>query len=176
MTNVRIAALLDEVAGVLEAQDANPFRVGAYRRAAETVRTLDRDVAAIVAEGGVEALEALPAIGVKLARTIAQAAETGTIPMLDRLRGTADPIALLATVPGVGRRLAQRLHDAAPGDDVEPVLEDDDEAVGDLHAEQPELEGRRLAVRGLLGVKRAGHIHERIDGGRLVAQELRAEA
>jgi hypothetical protein len=31
--------------------------------------------------------------------------------MLDRLRGEADPIALLASVPGVGRVLAERLHD-----------------------------------------------------------------
>jgi hypothetical protein len=31
--------------------------------------------------------------------------------MLDRLRGEADPVALLASVPGIGRRLADRLHD-----------------------------------------------------------------
>jgi putative hydrolase len=31
--------------------------------------------------------------------------------MLDRLRGEADPIALLASVSGVGRVLAERLHD-----------------------------------------------------------------
>jgi hypothetical protein len=31
--------------------------------------------------------------------------------MLDRLRGESDPVALLASVPGIGRRLAGRLHD-----------------------------------------------------------------
>jgi hypothetical protein len=31
--------------------------------------------------------------------------------MLDRLRGEADPLALLASVPGIGRVLAERLHD-----------------------------------------------------------------
>lgn len=30
--------------------------------------------------------------------------------MLDRLRGKSDPVALLATVPGIGRRTAARLH------------------------------------------------------------------
>jgi hypothetical protein len=31
--------------------------------------------------------------------------------MLERLRGAADPVALLATVPGIGRRTAARLHE-----------------------------------------------------------------
>jgi hypothetical protein len=31
--------------------------------------------------------------------------------MLDRLRGEADPVALLGSVPGIGRVLAERLHD-----------------------------------------------------------------
>jgi hypothetical protein len=36
---------------------------------------------------------------------------TGFYPMLERLRGESDPARLLETVPGVGRRLARRLHD-----------------------------------------------------------------
>jgi DNA polymerase (family X) len=32
------------------------------------------------------------------------------LPMLDRLRGEMDPERLLASVPGIGRRLARRLH------------------------------------------------------------------
>jgi len=35
----------------------------------------------------------------------------GRLPMLDRLRGEADPVALLASVPGIGRVLANRLHE-----------------------------------------------------------------
>lgn len=30
--------------------------------------------------------------------------------MLDRLRGESDPISLLRTVPGVGKKSAERLH------------------------------------------------------------------
>ena len=40
-TNQQIATKLREAADVLEQQAANPFRIGAYRRAAETVANLD---------------------------------------------------------------------------------------------------------------------------------------
>ena len=38
--NFRVARRLDEVAEILGAQGANPYRVRAYRRAAETLRHL----------------------------------------------------------------------------------------------------------------------------------------
>jgi Helix-hairpin-helix domain len=46
--NSRIAARLEEVAGLLEDQGANVFRVEAWRRAAWTVRNLNRPVSKIL--------------------------------------------------------------------------------------------------------------------------------
>lgn len=106
-----IAARLEEIASLLEAQGANPFRPRAYRRAAATVRGLDRPVAGIVARQGLAGLDELPDIGPSTARAIRDFATTGRHAVLDRLRGTADPAALLATVPGIGRRLAERVHE-----------------------------------------------------------------
>jgi DNA polymerase (family 10) len=109
-TNHTIAARLDEVATMLAAQGANPYRVRAYRRAAETVRGLERPVAGLLASGGVEALEALPAIGEGIARAIRDLLHHGRMPMLERLRGGGDPVELLASVTGIGKRTADRLH------------------------------------------------------------------
>ncbi|MCX8102163.1 MAG: helix-hairpin-helix domain-containing protein, partial [Geminicoccaceae bacterium] len=61
--NARIAERLRRAADLLEAQGSNPFRVGAYRRAAETVAALERPVEQVWREGGAAALEALPGIG-----------------------------------------------------------------------------------------------------------------
>ncbi len=110
-SNVDVAARLDELADVLAAQDANPYRVRAYRRAADVVRNLDRSVSELLASGGDQALDDLPGIGPGLARTIHQLAAGGRLPLLERLRGESDPVSLLASVPGIGRRTAERIHD-----------------------------------------------------------------
>jgi Holliday junction resolvasome RuvABC DNA-binding subunit len=108
--NVRIARRLDEVAEILEAQGGNPYRVQAYRRAAETLRQLPRPAEQIFRQEGEPGLRKLPGIGERLARSIATLLITGRLPMLDRLRGTTDSGSLLASVPGIGKRLAQRLR------------------------------------------------------------------
>jgi predicted flap endonuclease-1-like 5' DNA nuclease len=109
--NEDIAGRLEEVADLLEAQNANAFRVRAYRQAAETLRALPEPVSAIHARGGLEALEALPGIGESIARAIAGVLAWGRLPMLERLRGESEGAALLRTVPGIGPALAARLHD-----------------------------------------------------------------
>lgn len=110
MQNVEIARRLEEVADLLEAQGANPFRVQAYRRAAGSVRRLPRPVADIWREGGDEALRAVTGIGERLSAALRSLVATGRLPMLDRLRGELDAVALLSSVPGVGPVLAERLH------------------------------------------------------------------
>lgn len=109
--NSLVANRLDEVAQILDEQGANVFRVGAYRRAAAMLRGLQEPIDQIVKSEGLEGLERLPGIGETLARFIHQLVMTGRLPMLDRLRGESDPIALLRTVPGIGRVLAEKLHD-----------------------------------------------------------------
>ncbi|HEY7515767.1 MAG TPA: helix-hairpin-helix domain-containing protein, partial [Vicinamibacteria bacterium] len=104
--NDPIAERLDEVAQILEEQRANPFRVRAYRRAAATLRALRRPAAEVLDEGDLPALEAIPGIGESLARAIRDLVRTGQLPMLERLRGESDPVALFLTVPGIGRRTA----------------------------------------------------------------------
>ena len=108
--NVDVAARLEEVARLLRDQGANPYRVDAYRRGAEAVRRLPKPVSAILREQGLEGLERLPAIGPAIARAIRDVVDTGRLPMLERLRGESDAVALLGSVPGIGPILAERLH------------------------------------------------------------------
>ena len=49
--NEDIAAIFDELADLLEIEDANPFRVRAYRNAARSVRGLGHELSAWMAEG-----------------------------------------------------------------------------------------------------------------------------
>jgi hypothetical protein len=111
MENRTIAQRLLEYAQYLEAREANFFRVQAYRRAAATVLSLERPVADLLARDGRAGLEALPGIGSHLALTIEDLVRTGELHTLDRLRGRIDPEQLLTSLPGVGPRLARRIHE-----------------------------------------------------------------
>lgn len=109
--NVHVANVLDETAQLLEEQKANTFRVQAYRNAASTIRALGRGVDDVLDAEGLAGLDRLPGIGQTLARVIDQIVTTGRFPMLERLRGGTDPVAQLASVPGIGVKLARRPRD-----------------------------------------------------------------
>jgi hypothetical protein len=109
--NQDVAGRLEEAARLLADQGADSFRVGAYLRAAETLRTMREPIDDVFRTQGLEGLKALPHVGESIARAIRELLTHGRLPMLDRLRGEADPVALLSTVPGIGRVLADRLHD-----------------------------------------------------------------
>jgi putative hydrolase len=108
--NSQIAQRLEEAASILETQYANPYRVDAYRRAALTIRNLNEPAPALLERAGLEGLLELPGVGDRLALTIRDIILTGRFPLLEHLRGEVDTVALLQSVPGIGRVQAERLH------------------------------------------------------------------
>jgi len=105
-----VADRLDEAAQLLEARETNPYRVRAYRRAAQTIRNLGRSLHALCDADGRAGLTELPGIGDSIAHTIEQLLAKGTWPLLERLRGRSQEHAVLATVPGLGPKTAARIH------------------------------------------------------------------
>jgi len=160
--NASIAGRLEEVAALVEAQGANPFRVRAYRRAAATVRRLPEPIDGVLERGGLRALEELPGIGPGLARSIHALVTTGRLPMLERLRGAVDPVELLQEVPGIGRRTADRLHHDLGID----TLEELESAAHDGRLEDvPGLGPKRLAgIRESLA-QRLGRVRRESPSG-----------
>lgn len=119
--NRQIADWLQQAADLLAAQGANPYRVSAYRHAADSVARWPESVAAIHAREGRKGLDALPGIGEGLANAIAEMLTTGRWGQLERLRGSIDPVALFQTIPGIGRELARRIHDTLHVDTLEAL-------------------------------------------------------
>jgi hypothetical protein len=111
LRNEDVADALERVADLLEAQGENPWRVRAYRAGANSVRASEKPVSDILAQQGVEGLDALPEVGKSLAGAIAELVHTGRLGMLERLEGQISPEDLFTTVPGIGEELARRVHD-----------------------------------------------------------------
>ncbi len=107
--NLRIAALFEEVADLLELDGADAHRVHAYREGAQTLRALRRPAREVLARGGARALVALRHIGRGLAAAIEEYLLTGELRLLTRLRGKHAPVELFASLPGVGPKLAARI-------------------------------------------------------------------
>jgi len=149
--NVKAAGLLRECSELLRQQDANPFRVNAYLRAAATLESLDEDAREILERDGLEGLVALPGIGRGLAAAIEEIARTGRLSRLENLRGASDPEALFRAVPGIGPGLAREIHDRLHVDSLEAL----EIAAHDGRLEQvPGIGPRRLAgIRAALGAQ-----------------------
>ncbi|HSQ82424.1 MAG TPA: DNA polymerase/3'-5' exonuclease PolX [Casimicrobiaceae bacterium] len=111
LQNLLIATALDEIADRLEIQDANPFRVRAYRNAARTIGEFQHDLKSMLEHG--EALPHLPGIGADLAGKIRELALSGHCDLLDHLRAQMPAsITELLKVPGLGPRRVRTLwHD-----------------------------------------------------------------
>jgi len=119
--NRQIASRLEEVALLLRDQGAGAYRVNAYLRAAAVVRSWPEPLGDVFRSRGLEGLEALPGVGISIARAIRELLMHGRLPMLDRLRGTGDPVRVLASAPGIGKRLADRLHEELGIDTLEEL-------------------------------------------------------
>ncbi|MGD8815573.1 MAG: helix-hairpin-helix domain-containing protein [Acidobacteriota bacterium] len=117
--NRDVAERLREAAALLDQQDANPFRVRAYRRAADNVEQLDRGVDEILSHDGIEGLLRLPGIGSGIGGAIEEMARSGRWSLLERLRGHLEPERLFQTIPGLGPELAERIHDRLDIDTLE---------------------------------------------------------
>ena len=111
MENLEIAAILDELADILEIQGANPFRVRAYRNAVRTLEGLGRRLTDMM--GAREPLTALPGVGKEIARHVEELLTTGRLRMLEELwREVPRSVVELVRVGGVGPKRARALWDA----------------------------------------------------------------
>ena len=119
MRNFEIARAFDEIADFLELREENPFRIRAYRRAAQNIASLTEDVAARIERG-----EKTAGIGKDLAEKIQTYLRTGTLPDLEALRREIPAgVVTLTRIQGLGPKTARLLYDRLGIDSVETLEE-----------------------------------------------------
>ena len=110
MQNPDIARLFDEVADLLEIQDANPFRVRAYRNAARTIRDFPEPLTDLV-RAGTKDLTDIAGIGDDLAEKITAIVTTGELPLQKELaRKLPAGLLDLLRIPGLGPKRVKLLY------------------------------------------------------------------
>ena len=108
--NTEIVRLFNRLADLLEVENANPFRVRAYRNAARIVSGYSKSMADLLAEG--QDLSELPGIGKDLANKIKTITETGNLPLLKEVEART-PAALsdLMKIEGLGPKRIKILYE-----------------------------------------------------------------
>ena len=109
VTNQDVSEILDEIADLLEEQNANEHRVRAYRSGADAVGQSEKRIARLYEEAGESGLRRIPGIGDALASVIAEVVSTGRSGLLVDLRTSLDPVEVFAGLPGIGEALARRI-------------------------------------------------------------------
>src|SRR5256714_10806911 len=109
MTKAEIAAVLEEIAALLELKGESPFKIRAYASAARSMETLGGAVSDLQDE---EALAKSPGIGKSIAEKIKELAAGGSLKYLEDLRGQFPGAILeLFSIQGLGAKKIKALYD-----------------------------------------------------------------
>ncbi|MBT8078164.1 MAG: DNA polymerase/3'-5' exonuclease PolX [Gammaproteobacteria bacterium] len=107
--NSEIADIFEKLADLLEIEESNPFRVRAYRNAAQSIRGHGKAMADLLEQGA--DLSELPDIGEDLAEKIQTIVTTGELPLLNEVESRT-PAALsdMMRIEGLGPKRVKTLY------------------------------------------------------------------
>ncbi|RMG24652.1 MAG: DNA-binding protein [Bacteroidetes bacterium] len=108
--NAAIADALEHLAVLLEARQASPFRIRAYRRAAENIRAERLSLAEIFRSQGRKGLTQLPGIGKSIGSAVEEFLLTGHIEVAGRIQAGLQAEEVFTLVPGIGKVLAHIIY------------------------------------------------------------------
>ena len=116
MDKAEVAAILEEIAVLLELQGENPFRANAYAKAGRTIAQLETNLDDIVKAG---TLDQIPGIGETLRDKITALVTTGHLDFYDNLKAKTPPGLLqMLRLPGIGPKKVKAIYDQLGIDDL----------------------------------------------------------
>jgi len=111
MTNKELADTFALIADLLEIKGEVIYKTLAYRKAAENLTGLGRDVNDIWKQGGQKALLEIPGVGKAIAEKIDELLQTGKLGFLEKLKQEIPPeLATLLQIPDLGPKKVGLFH------------------------------------------------------------------
>ncbi|HUH66784.1 MAG TPA: DNA polymerase/3'-5' exonuclease PolX [Syntrophales bacterium] len=108
MKNSDVAKVFHDMADLLELKSENVFKIRAYRRAAQVIEHLPKEMAIMLEKG--EDFEDIPGVGKAIAEKSAELIETGRLKAYEDLKAQfPEGITQLLEIPGIGPKTAHLL-------------------------------------------------------------------
>ena len=154
--NSLVASVLDELADYSEMEDDQPYRARAYRRAAQTISSMEGDIEDLLKKGS---LKEIPGVGEGIEKKIVEILKTGKLETLEKMKQrNAVDVTSLSKVEGIGPKTVKALYKELKIrnlDELESAIKD----------------GRLADFRGL-GVKDPNLLLERIQSAKLQSNRV----
>jgi DNA polymerase (family 10) len=111
MENFEYAKIFWNIGELLELKEENPFKIRAYRKAAQNIESLSKNVEELYAKGGIKALLQVPGIGQHIAEKIEEQIKTGKVSAHQKLlKEFPKGFLELAEVQSMGPKTANLLY------------------------------------------------------------------
>ncbi len=122
MNKAEIAAVLNDIATLLELKGENPFKVRAYSSAARIIETISEEE--IVQRVGAGTLQEVKGIGEALSQKIGELYATEKLEFYEKLKASLPPgLVELLDIPGVGPKKIKALREQLGVDSIEKLAD-----------------------------------------------------
>ncbi|MCD1294698.1 DNA polymerase/3'-5' exonuclease PolX [Methanocella sp. CWC-04] len=108
MDNEQVASMLLDISRLQELEGEDSYKIRAYRKASQSIASLDRDINDLYREGR---LQEIPGVGRSIEGLINELLSTGRCQFYEDLKKEIPPeLYDVMSVPGIGRKAAVKIH------------------------------------------------------------------
>jgi DNA polymerase (family 10) len=160
VSNTDLARIFEEFSEILELQNSDRFRIIAYQRASQAIRSHGESLQVVYTRGGEKELQKITGIGESIAAKIAEYIKTGKVKELERLKGKAPKAEVeFLKIPGVGPKTATKLFKELKAEDV-----------SDLKSKLRKQGSRYFKEKSLNKILKGIEISKRLGGRKLLSE------
>jgi DNA polymerase (family 10) len=124
ISNKALAEQFEQFAKILELKNELSFKISAYQRAAEAIRSQGESLEEIYKRGGIKELQKIEGIGESISQKIEEYIKTGKIKELERLKNKIPKAELeFMEIPGVGPKTAKKLFEKLKAKNINELKE-----------------------------------------------------